>query len=167
MLVVRCFKPISVFRGTQEVGMIDFSGKSDKCKNGMPVLGRWSQQAGGSVYVVDHRGGGLYRVEWQDVKYGKYCKTPVKSRVNDFYVDRDIGLCTVSWNGVLTLNSGTEVLLNQKVELDTNWTIVTCIVKCWIVSGQSDGHAIIASISNKGCFVSTAKLKLSSNGYKS
>ena len=111
---------------------------------------------------------GLYRIEWQDLKDGKYCETLVNSDVKNFYVDRSIGLATVSKNGILSLASGTEIDLLKIVESKVIWNILTCIAKCWIVSGELelDGQAIMASISKQGDVRSTFKLKLTSNGYK-
>ena len=110
----------------------------------------------------------MYRFEWQDIKDGKYSKTQVKSSIKIFYVDRGLGLATVNLDHTLSLANRTEVDLKAKVDSEAIWTVLTCMAKCWIVSGdlESDGHAVIAGISKMGNIMSTLKLKLTTNGYK-
>ena len=43
---------------------------------------------------------------------------------------------------------------------------MTCVAKCWIVSGDHKDKASMASICKKGIVRSTLKVKLTSNGYK-
>ena len=117
------------------------------------------------MYAVDD-GRDMYRIEWQDIKDGQYRRSLVKSNVESFYVDSLLGIATVNVDLTLSLDGGTEVDLRQKVESQAEWTIVTCIAKCWIVSGDLDGMAIIAAITNKGNIISTLKLKLTSNGFE-
>ena len=95
--------------------------------------------------------------------------TLVKSNVEQFCVDRRLGLATLNMDDTLSLPSHTKVDLKSKLDSEVTWTIVTCIAKCWIVCGDRDrgGHAIRASISDKGDIRSTFDLKLMSNGYKS
>ena len=167
MLVVKYGKPIAILRDLQEIGQIEFSAKHETCKNNKPIGGRHSQQAGHSVYVISNDAC-LYSIEWQDVKNGKYVKTLVKENVRRFFVDRRLGLAIVNKDDTLKLPSLNEVDLKAKVDSYAAWTIVSCIAKFWIVSGHldSDGHTIMASISDKGNIKSTLKLKLTSNGYK-
>ena len=110
----------------------------------------------------------LYRIDWQDITDGKYCKTLVKSKVKRFYVDKGLGLATVNIDGTLNLAIEAEVDLRVNVDSKAEWTILTCIAKFWIVSGDRDieGMAIMVSISKKGDIRSIFKLKLTSNGYK-
>ena len=134
------------------------------CKNDQRIHGRYKQHVGHSVYAVDEDAR-LFRIEWQDIKDGKYVKTLVTSNVENFYVDESLGLATINKNDTLSLASGTEVDLRQNVDSKATWTIVTCIVKYWIVCGYREGHAIIASISRQGDVRSTLKLKMTSNGH--
>ena len=168
ILVVRYGGSIVILRDLQEIGQIEFVIKGNCCKNYHRIRGRYAQQAGHSVYVVD-RHSSLYRVEWQDIKDGKYVKTLVKEDVNNFYVDGRLGLASLNTEDDLSLPSGTEVDLYAKVDSKATWTMVTCIAKCWIACGdrdlKTDGHAIMASINNKGDIISTLKLKLTSNGH--
>ena len=168
MLLVIYSQPMAILRDLQEIGQIEFDVKYERCKNGRFLFGRHAQQAGHSVYAVDCYAR-LYRIEWQDIKVGKYGKTLVKSNVVHFYVDGKLGLATLNMDNTLTLPVGTEVNLKAKVDFEATWTIVTCIAKCWIASGDRDldrdGHAIMASVSEKGDITSTLKLKLTSNGY--
>ena len=190
VLRVRGDGPINIVRGLKVIGQIEFDVKYEICKNGNEVRGRYAQHVGHSVYVLD-RDARLYRIEWQDIKDGKYRKTLVKENVENFYVDKGIGLATLNKNDslnmddtlnidgglnkddtldaghTLTLPSDTVVNLKAKVDSKAAWTIVTCIAKCWIICGEHyhDGHAILASISNKGDIRSILKHKLTSNGY--
>ena len=79
------------------------------------------------------------------------------------------GLASLNIRDTLSLPSDTEVDLKAKVDFNATWTIVTCVAECWIACGdrdlEHDGHAIMASVSNKGNIRSTLKLKLTSNGY--
>ena len=165
MLAVRVGKPVIILRDLREIGLVDVVGKFKSCKNYQPIFGRLSQQTGKTVYAVDYDGD-LYRIEWQDIKEGKYHKTLVKTKIQHFFADKRLGLATVHTDGILPLASGTELDLRQNVDPKAIWTIVTCIAKCWIVSGDLDGQAIMASITNKGDIRSTLRLKLTSNGYE-
>ena len=112
------------------------------------IRGRYELQVGQTVYAVDDDND-LYRIEWRDIKDGYYRRSLVKSNVENFYVDSLLGMATVNVDLSLSLDSGTEVDLRQKVESQAKWTIVTCVAKCWIVSGDLDGQAIIASITKR------------------
>ena len=168
MLVVRHTEPIAILRGLQDIGIIEFKGKQEFCKNNCLIYGMYEQHVGHRVYAVDNNAH-LYRIEWQDIKDGKYVKTLEKENVKHFYVDKGLGLATVNVAGTLSLASDTKVDLKAKVDSKATWTIVTCIAKCWIVCGdldlETDGHAIMAGISKQGYIISTLKLKLTSNGY--
>ena len=168
-LLVVCGDPMTILRDLVEIGQIEFDTKVDICKNDRKIRSRHAQQAGHSVYVVD-KYDRLYRIEWQDIKDGKYVKTLVKEKVENFYVDGRLGLATlISRKYVLSLPSGTKVDLKSKVDAKATCTIVSCIAKWWIVCGyrdlDSDGRAIMASVNDKGDVRSTLALKLTSNGY--
>ena len=165
MIVVIYDRPMRILRNLQDIGQIEFRGKYEICKNYEDIHGRYAQQVGRSVYALDN-GGRLFRIEWQDIKDGKYDKTFVKSSVENFYVDRRLGLATINLDHTLSFASETEVDLGQKIDSKVIWTIVTCFAKCWIVSGDRDSQAIMASISKKSDIRSTLKLMLTSNGYK-
>ena len=178
MLLVGFFGKMAILRGLQYIGQIEFQAKVENCKNDTTIYGRYAQQVDKTVYVVDLLGD-FYRIEWQDIKDGNYQKTlVVKSNVENFFVDRGLGLAIVNENGTLSLDNNdngtlsldnkTEVELQTKFNPLAKWKIVTCVAKCWIVSGDCylDGHAIMASISKKSSIKSTQKIKLTSNGYK-
>ena len=164
MLIIRDLKSMTIYRDLQEIGQIEFDAKYERCKNYQRIRGSYAQQAGHSVYAVDNDGG-LYRIEWEDIKDGKYLKTLVKSNVWDFYIDKTRGLATIDMSYILSLASVDEVIPLPKIDPLAQWTIVTCIAKYWIVSGDLYDQSIITSISNKGDVISTLKLKLTSNGY--
>ena len=170
LLVVRLSELMIILKDLVEIDCAVFAAKYEYCKNGHVIRGSYAQQSGHSVYAVD-RHSSLYRIEWQDIKDGKYLKTLVKEDVVNFYVDGRLGLATLNWNSVLSLPSGTEVDLKAKVGIKARWAIVACIAKCWIACGErdlmTDGHAIMASVSDEGEIRSTLTLKLTSNGYVS
>ena len=153
-----------ILRDRQVIGQIEITVKHEICKNGSSIHGRYAQQIGQSVYAVG-KGGGLYRIEWQDIKDSKYRKKQVKSNAERFYVDKRRGLATLHFDDTLSLASGAIVDLRLKVDPNAKWTIVTCIAKYWVVSGDFGDQSIIASITNKGDVRSALKLKLTSNGY--
>ena len=163
MMFVRYCQPTALIEGLQKIIQIDINAKLERCKNYEPFHGRYAQQAGHSVYIVD-RQARLYRIEWQDIKDGKYGKTLVKEYVFNFYVDGRLGLATLNVDNTLSLPNLTVVDLKAKVD---KWTIVTRIAKCWLVCGDIDidGYAIMVSVTEKGYVRSTLKLKLTSNGY--
>ena len=161
MLVMSLFGDIVILRGLRYIGQIEFRAKCETCKNHSFIYGRYAQQAGQTVYAVDYRGH-LYRIEWQDIKEGKYRKKQIRSDVQNFYVDKILGMAIVDTVGTLYLDNEVEVDL-KKVNTEAKWTLVTCVAKCWIVSGD---HKDQASIYKKGIVKSTLRLKLTSNGYK-
>ena len=166
--LVRLLRPMTILKNLQDIGQIEFAARLERCKNGHFLRGRHAQQAGHSVYAlgIDRR---LYRIDWQDIKDGKYVKTLVKENVKNFYVHGRLGLATLNLDHTLSLPSHTVVDLKAKVDYEARWAIVTRIAKCWIICGERDlehnGHAIMASISRQGDITSTLKLKLTSNGY--
>ena len=165
-LLVRYTRPIMIVRDLHEIGEVDVYGKYKDCKNGRPIHGRWSQQIGKTVYVVD-KYETLYRIEWQDIKDGIYqAKKLELNNVKHFYADQRLDLATLHTNGRLDLNGDLPIDLRKKIDSNADWTIVNSIAKCWIVSGDLDGQAIMASITNKGDIRSTLRLKLTSNGYE-
>ena len=164
MLVVGLYGGIEILRDLQHIGQIEFQDRVEKCKNGQPIHGRYAQQTGQTVYAVD-RYEDLYRIEWQDIKEGIYQKTLVKSYVQNFFVDKILGMAIVDTADTLYLDNEVEVDLT-KVNTQAEWTIVTCIAKCWIVSGDHKDQASMASINKKGEVKSMLKLRLTSNGYK-
>ena len=164
ILVVRYFNPILILRDLEEIGQIEFYAKYENCKYNQSIDGRYAQQTDDSVYALNHDD--LYRIKWQDIKDSKYRKRLVKSNVKNFYVDGRLGLATINTDRTLSLPTLTEVDLKAKVCSEAIWTIVSCIANFWIASGHldSDGKAVMASISKKGKIISALKLKLTSNG---
>ena len=163
VIALRNDKSTAILKDLVMIGEIEFNVKIKKCKNNERILGRYAQQVDQTVYAMDEDNR-LYRIEWQDIKDGKYCETLVRSEVKHFFAERRLGLATILTNDKLSLPSGTDVGL-RTVDSKIKWTIVTYIAKCWIVSGDLDGQAIMTSISNKGDVRSTLKLQLTSNGY--
>ena len=164
ILVVRYYEPMAILKDMLVIGEIYFKAKFNECKNRSPILGRYEQHVGHSVFAVDNDAR-LYRIKWQDIKDGKYHKTLVKEKVENFYVDVRLGLATINTNNTLSFETGPEVDLKAKVDTIPTWTILTPISECWIVCGDIDGYAIMVSVTEKGYVRSTLKFKLTSNGY--
>ena len=165
-LLVRHGKSMLILEDLREIDEIEFDAKYYLCKNVSLLRGRHAQQVSRSVYAADNYAC-LYRIDWQDIKDGKYDKTLVKENVENFYLDRRLGLATLNLNHTLSLPDLTEVDLKAKVGSIFRWTIVTCIAKCWIVCGDLfHSEAIMATIDRQGEIKSALKLKLTSNGYK-
>ena len=162
MLIVG-FGKMAILRGLQYFGQIKFQAKVEVCKNGLLICGRYAQQAGQTVYAVG-RDKGLYRIEWQDIKKCIDNKELIRSDMQHFFVDKKLGIAIVDTFGTLYLDNEVEVDL-KKVNTQAKWTIVTCIAKCWIVSGDDQDMTVMASISKKGEVRSMLKLRLTSNGY--
>jgi hypothetical protein len=163
MLAVICAE-MAIFRGLEYIGKIKLRTRRVLCKNGYVIYGRYAQQVGKTVYAVD-KDGCLYRIEWQDVKDGKYQKTLVKPHVLNFYVDKILGMSIIDWVGSLSLDNDVKVKLT-KVDPLAIWMIVACIAKCWIVSGDNDDRTSMVSISKKGKVISRLKITLTLNRFK-
>ena len=164
MLLTGFDSGMAIFRGPRYIGKIKLHAKLEKSKNGCIIYGRYAQQVGKTVYAVD-QDGRLYRIEWQDIKEGKYQKTLVKPHVQNFYVDKILGMATVDRAGTLSLDNGVEVDL-KKVDSLAIWMVETCIAKCWIVCGDNGDRTSIASISKKGKVISRLTIKLTLKGCK-
>ena len=166
MLLLTGFGGMAILRGLKYIGQIKFDYKLDACKNRQPIYSRYAQQVGNTVYALDHSRS-LYRIEWQDIKEGIYEKKHIKSKVDNFYVDRVLFLSTLDNDGTLYLDNEVVVHLT-KVNTEAQWLIVTCVANYWIVSGgldlDRDGHAIIAAVNKHGEIKSTLKFKLTTNG---
>lgn len=78
--MLRHHQPMAIFKDLIEIGQIMLDVKHEGDKNSDLIRGRYEQQLGQTVYAVD-KYGCLCRVEWQDVKDGKYCKAPVRWNV--------------------------------------------------------------------------------------
>ena len=167
-MLVGLLGKMAILRGLQHIGIIEFHAKRESCKNHQTIYGRYAQQAGQTVYAVG-RDEGLYRIEWKDIQKCIDHKELIRSDVQHFFVDKILGMAIVDTVGTLYLDNEVEVDLT-KVNTEAKWTIVTCLAKSWIVSGDLyldyDGLAIVSSISEKGDVKSTLKLKLTSNGYQ-
>ena len=164
MLLVGFSDKMAIFRGLRYIGQIEFQAKAEGCKNDAAIYGRYVQQVGQTVYAVDDDGG-LYRIEWKDILKCIDHKELIKRDVENLHVDKILGMAIIDRFGTLYLDNEVEVDL-KKVNTEAKWTIVTCISKCWIVSGDHKDKTVMANISKKGDIRSTLKLKLTSNGYK-
>ena len=154
---------IEILKDLIKIADIELDVMYKECKNGYVIQGRYIQQVGNVVYALDKEAD-LFQIKWQYIKDGQYCKTEVGSCVKHFFVDKRLRLATIQLDDTLSLPGGSKKDL-QTIDSKTEWKIVTCIAKCWIVSGDLDGQAIIAGISNQGKLRSTLKLQLTSNGY--
>ena len=83
-----------VIRDLQKIGEIEVTGNYKMCKYNQLLVGQWVQKTDQFVYFVNISDHGLYRMEWQDIKDGKYFKTLVKPDVEHFFADKGLGLAT-------------------------------------------------------------------------
>ena len=164
ILIVGFHGEMAILRNLKYIGQIKFHAKIKRCKNGLAIRGRYAQQASQTVYALEYDGR-LYRIEWQVIKEGNYQKKQIRSNVENFFVDKELGMAIVDTVGTLYLDNEVEVDITI-VNIEAKWTIVTCIAKCWIVSGDHQDQTSMASINKKGEVRWTLKLKMTSNGYK-
>ena len=75
-------------------------------------------------------------------------------------------MATIDLDRNLSLDRGVEVDLIKAVDPLATWAIVTCISQYWIISGDHENQAIVASISKKGDVRSTLEFRLTSNVYE-
>jgi hypothetical protein len=163
MLMVRGNDKMTILRDLQNIGQIEFRAKLGIYRNVHGSYGRYVQQVGKTIYAVDEESD-LYRIEWQDIRNCIDHKKLIKSEVENFFVDKILGMAIVDCGRILYLDNVVEVDLT-KVNREAKWTIVTSTATCWIVSGDNDDKAVMASISKKGEVRSIFKLKMTSNGY--
>ena len=121
---------------------------------------------------------------------GQISKDPGKVGSAEPYVDKELGVFTINRLCSLCLENRTKVNLPTISCYSAIWTIVTCVAKFWIVSGDRNlandhnlffnllrygnlfgdrsivGEVTMASISKKGKVILTLTIKLTSNGYK-
>ena len=163
-LVFQFNEPVLVVQASKVIYRMGILCRSRYCKNYSTIAGRWCQETGDSVYVIDHEDY-LYRIVWLDIIDGNYAKKElIDSNVEDFWVIKgSFGM--IHKDGVLKLPFG-KILDLKSVESNAQWTIITEAAKHWIVSGDLDGQAIIASIKSSGKVKSTLTIHLTSIGIR-
>ena len=144
--------PMHVFKDKTIIGTVDVKGRQTNCANGYPITDRWIQELYDDIFIIDIQMS-LYRLKWSDIKQGKYDrKSLVDTQVEDFYATKD-RLAILKMDG--TLNLGIRRLDLRTIRPEAAkimWTIVIRAARHWIVSGDLDGQAIIASINDKTTF---------------
>ena len=158
--------PISVTIDNDVDVDVDVDGRLAYCGNRYPITDRWLIERGDDIFIVD-RHACLYRVKWSDIKRGEYgLKSLIDADVEDFFfVDRD-KLAILKQDGVLRVgNKSLELRTIQPGIGNMKWSLVIRAAKHWIVSGDLDGQAIIASINYNLAFRRSISIRTTSNGY--
>lgn len=139
-------------------------GKMKRCKNSFQIHGRWSQQRGDDIFVIQYSTNDLYTVKWSEIKTNRQAIMKcIFSSVEDFFAAEDGTLGTLLTDGSLVLSTDSRIdlkLINDAVD----WTIITKIRKLWIASGDRQDKATLAVITNSGIRRSRLSLTLTANG---
>ena len=152
------FNPLGVFRDFSKVKEIRIMSRYRTCKNGEQISERWSQQRGDDIFNIDDNNR-LYRLRWSDISNGKYLVELFANQAEDFYAARNNKMSVLYMNGLLMIDDGKKIEL-KTVNKKAKWTIVIRSLSRWIVSGDVDGYAVLASINNKAELESTIEIKL-------
>ena len=113
------------------------------------------------MYIIDEEEI-LYHMAWSDIMNGgQIKKTLIASQIEDFFAAAN-GLGMIGKDGKLTLPEGKvidlETVMNKSMP-----SIVIKLANHWIVSGDLDGQAIIASFSDSGKLCSRATIDMTSS----
>jgi len=106
----------------------------------------------------------LVNFKWSDLKQGNFDnKVIVDANVSDFYCDKK-GVAILKTDGTLKLPDGTLTDL-KKIHAEAKWTLVTKAANHWIVSGDYNDQAILASVDKKGLPSEPLSIKTTDNGF--
>ena len=124
-------------------------------------MNRWLQQTNHSVYIRDE-GDGLYHIAWSDIMNGgQIKKNLIATKIENFFASAN-GVAMISKDGKLLLPRGKvvdlELILNKSKP-----SILIKLANHWIVSGDLDGQAIIASFSDTGKLCSRVTIDMTSS----
>lgn len=153
------FNPLEIFRDFSKVKEIRIMSRYRTCKNGEQISERWSQQRGDDIFTIDDDNNRLYRLRWSDILNGKYLVELFANQAEDFYAARNNKMSVLYMNGLLMIDDGKKIEL-KTVKKKAKWTIVIRSLSRWIVSGDVDGYAVLASINDKAELESTIEIKL-------
>ena len=166
---VRASKSVLVLKAGVRIGVMNVKGKKSECNNKLIISNRWVQQNGDDVYMIDYCNY-LYTIKWSDVHQGRHDwrRVDLQPTVADFCCTTAAGLAYLRFDGEVCLPFGKTTRLDTvKCDPKWRWTILTRAAKHWIVSGDLDGQAIIASINGSGKVKSNISLRLTSNDSRS
>ena len=165
ILIIRPSSQSIVFQGAKQMGKIDIKARSKACKNRAYIYGRWCQERGDDIYIIDIEDG-LYHISWLDIRAGHYDKfTKIAIGIQDFYIDRNGGAGLLSMDGKVTLPRDKKVDINL-IDAQKSWKIVIKSASRWIVSGEAEDRASIVSIDKSGRILSKIDIELTGNGLK-
>ena len=152
---------VQVYKDGQSIGDIDIKSRVRICKSCQNMMGRWLQQTNESVYIISS-GDNLYHMAWSDIMNGgEIKKSLIAQEIEDFFAAAN-GLGMISKDGILTLPKGKEVRLEPSLN-KSGPSILIKLANHWIVSGDLDGQAIIASFRDTGKFCSKVTINMTSS----
>ena len=131
-------------------------------KNYNLIRGRWHQHFRDNVYMID-TGDNLYSMSWSDIEHGPPVALKlIDSQVEDFYVTRK-GMAIFYKNGDLKLPGPIKVDSKAMPAGVKSPTIIYTSNR-WIIAGDKEGYAVLATLSTKGLVQSSLTIKLTHNG---
>ena len=160
ILITGFMQRVQVYKNDQSLCDIDLVSRQGICKSGINIMNRWLQQTSDKVYIIDSEDN-LYHIAWSDIMNGgQIMKTLIAPKIEDFFV-ATIGVGMIGKDGNLTLPKGKVVDL-EPILNKSKPSIVIKLAKHWIVSGDLDGQAIIASFSGTGKLCSRVTIDMTS-----
>ena len=112
------------------------------------------------MYIID-QGDNLYHIAWPDnMNDGQIMKTLIASKIEDFFAAANV-VGMIGKDGKLTLSKGKLIDLELTLK-KIKPSILIKLANHWIVSGDLDGQAIIASFSDTGKLSSRVAIDMTS-----
>ena len=144
VLVTRSGKPAMVFRGSSFIRSLDVIIRKSAGENRSSLKDRWIRKDRVGVYLIDNQDI-LYLFKWSDIDENNLKnKIQIETNVENFYVSHK-RITVLQKTGKLIIPSKLLLKLST-VKENAKWSTVVHTESHWIVSGDLDGQAIIASI---------------------
>ena len=161
ILATGFYEKVIIYKDGQSIGSIDLKCRQRLCKSRCGIINRWLQKTNESVYIIDE-GDNLYHIAWSDIMNGgQINKALIAPLIEDFFA---------ATNGVGMIGKDRKLKLPKEKVLDLEPTfnkfepsIVIKLANHWIVSGDLDGQAIIASFSDTGKLCSRVAIDMTSS----
>ena len=161
ILTAGLYTKVQIYKEGQSIGEIDLTSRLQICKSGYTIMNRWLQQTNDSVYIIDQENN-LHHIAWPDIMNGgQINNTLIAQNIEDFFAaSKGVGM--IDKDGRLQLPNG-KVVEVEFILKESKPLILIKLSNHWIVSGDLDGQAIIASFSDTGKLSSRVTIDMTSS----